>query len=126
MPLSGHRILLVEDELFMALDVKRIVHEAHGEVAAYAASLARALKLADTPNLSLAILDLRLGSNDSLPVAAKLRAAGVPFIFHTASTAPVLAELWPRVPVVLKPATPGRLASTLVSLGTKRRSYFAA
>ncbi len=126
MPLSGHRILLVEDEFFIALEVTRIVREAHGEVAAHAPSLVRALKLADTPNLSLAILDFRLGSKDSLPVAAKLYAAGVPFIFHTASNIPLLSEIWPRVPIVPKPAAPGRLVSTLVSLVAKTPSYFAA
>ncbi len=126
MPLSGHRILLVEDEFFIALEVKSIVREARGEVAAHAPSLARALKLADTPNLSLAILDFRLGSKDSLPVATKLHAAGVPFIFHTGSNEPILPETWPRVPIVPKAAAPGRLVSTLVSLVAKRPSYFAA
>ncbi|MGO9174270.1 MAG: response regulator [Rhodomicrobium sp.] len=126
MPLNGHRILLVEDEVLIALEVKSIVREAHGEIIAHAPSLPRAMKLADTPNLSLAILDFWLGSKDSLPVAAKLRAAGVPFIFHTASNVPVLSEIWPRVPIVPKPATSGRLVSTLVSLVAKRPSYFAA
>ncbi len=126
MPLNGHRILLVEDELLIAFDLKSIVREARGEVAAHASSLARALKLADTPNLSLAILDFRLGSKDSLPVAAKLHAAGVPFIFHTASAHPAMPEIWPSVPILRKPAAPGRLVSALASLAIKRPSYFAA
>jgi len=126
MPLNGHRILLVEDELLIAFNLESIVREAHGEVAAHAASLAKALKLADAPNLSLAILDFRLGSKDSLPVATKLYAAGVPFIFHTASNVPELLGIWPRVPIVQKPAAPGRLVSALVSLVTKRPSYCAA
>jgi CheY-like chemotaxis protein len=126
MPLSGHRILLVEDDLLIALEVKSIVREAHGEIIAHAPNLPRALKLADTPNLSFAILDFWLGSKDSLPVAAKLRADGVPFIFHTASNVPVLSEIWPRVPIVPKPTTSGRLVSTLVSVVAKRPSYFAA
>ena len=119
MPLSGHRMLLVEDEALIAFDLKNIIREAHGEVVAYAASLPKALKLADTPGLSLAILDFQLGPQNSLPVATKLHAAGVPFIFHTASKAPVLSEIWPGVPILPKPAPLGKLVSTLVSLVAK-------
>ncbi len=116
MPLNGHHILLVEDDFHTAFDVKRIVREAHGEVVAHAASLAKAMKLAATPHLSLAILDFSLGSNNSLRVAAKLRAFGVPFIFHTGSDLSVLSKAWPDVPVVAKPADPDRLVRTLASV----------
>jgi len=119
MPLYGTRILLAEDEAFIAFDIKHIIREAHGEVVAYAANLPKALKLADTPGLSLAILDFQLGPQNSLPVATKLHAAGVPFIFHTASKAPVLSEIWPGVPILPKPALLGKLVSTLVSLVAK-------
>ncbi len=97
MPLNGHRILVVEDEPLIAFDLMSIIRKARGDVAAHAASLTRALVLADTPRLSLAILDFRLGSETSLPVAAKLYAHGVPFIFHTGTRAPILSETWPQV-----------------------------
>ena len=116
MPLHGHRILLVEDEFLTAFYVESIVREAHGEVVAHAATLAKALELAGTPHLSLAILDFQLGSNNSLPVAAKLHAAGVPFIFHTGSDVSVLSKAWPHVPVVAKPAAPNILVRTLARL----------
>src|SRR3974377_1168042 len=60
MPLTGHRVLLVEDEAIIAFDIIGTIREAHGEVVAHAASLAAGLRLADTPNLSSAILDFRL------------------------------------------------------------------
>ncbi len=116
MPLHGQRIFLVEDESIIAFDIRRIIREARGEVVAHAASLAKALLLADTPHLSLAILDFRLGSSNSLPVAAKLHAAGVPFIFHTSGDEPVVSKAWPQVLVVAKPAAPGRLVSALTQL----------
>jgi DNA-binding response OmpR family regulator len=121
MPLTGHRILLVEDEIIVAIDIKSALHAAHGEVAGCAATVAKAMMLADTPGLSLAILDFHLRSENSLPVAAKLRELGVLFIFHTASKLPVLTEIWPRVPIILKPATPGSLVAALVSLMEKRQ-----
>src|SRR5271166_1424827 len=103
MPLNGHRILLVEDEFLTSFYVESIIREARGEVVAHGANLAQAMRLADSPNLSLAILDLCLGSETSLPVAAKLHVAGVPFIFHTGSDVSVLSKAWPHVPIVAKP-----------------------
>jgi len=118
MPLDGHRILLVEDESLIALDLKSIIWKARGSVAAHAANLAQAMTLADTPGLSLAILDFRLGAETSLPVAAKLWAHGVPFLFHTACCSSDVFAAWPQVPVVLKPAAPATLVSALLLLAT--------
>jgi DNA-binding response OmpR family regulator len=125
MPLTGHRILLVEDEALIAMDVKAMIRKANGEVVAYAASLAKALKIVNTPGLSLAVLDFRLGSENSLPVATKLHAAGVPFVFYTGNAANI-PEIWPGVPILPKPADPARLIGTLASLWVKRPSYAAA
>ena len=125
MPLRGHRILLVEDEAIIALDVKAMIRKANGEVIAYAANLAKALELVNTPGLSLAILDFRLGSKNSLPVARKLHAVGVPFVFYTGN-APSIPEIFPGVPILPKPVDPARLISTLASLTIKRPSYAAA
>lgn len=114
MPLKGHHILLVEDEFLIALDLKRILREARGEVA-YAATLAKAMTLADTPGLSLALLDYRLGSKTSLPVSAKLCAIGVPFIFHTGCGLSAVPEAWPQVLVVSKPVVPEKLIHSLLT-----------
>jgi DNA-binding NarL/FixJ family response regulator len=124
MPLVGHRILLVEDEALIALDLKSIIRKARGDVAAHAGSLARAMTLAHTPRLSLAILDFRLGTHTSLPAAAKLHALGVPLIFHTAGVASEISEAWPQVPIVLKPAAPARLISALLSLAADNSNGF--
>ncbi len=115
MPLYGARILLAEDEVLIAIDIKHIIREARGEVVAHAANLPKALTLADTPRLTLAILDFQLGPQNSLPLATKLHAAGVPFIFHTGNAA-CLSEAWPFVPIVPKPAAPQRLVAVLASL----------
>lgn len=120
MPLSGQRILLVEDEAIIAFDMESIICEANGEVVAHAGSLPKALKLANTPDLSLALLDFRLGSENSLPVAKKLHAAGVPFVFYTGN-APCIREFFPDVPIIPKPADPAILINTLASLTIKRR-----
>ncbi len=124
MPLHGQRILVVEDEPLIAFDLKNILRNARGDVAAHAASLARAMVLADTPRLSLAILDFRLGSHTSLPVAAKLFAAGVPFLFHTGCGSRELAAAWPQVPIVVKPSVPAQLINALLLLAPDSARVF--
>ncbi len=116
MPLGGESILVVEDESMVAFDLGCIVHKARGKVAGYATSLSQAMRLAETADLSLAILDYRLGSHTSLPVAAKLYAAGVPFIFHTGCGISELSVAWPLAPIVEKPATPKDLVAAMVAL----------
>lgn len=115
MPLGGQRILVVEDESAVAFDVGFIIRKARGS-AAYAANLSQAMKLAEAPDFSLAVLDFRLGSNTSLPVAARLYAAGIPFIFHTGCGLSELRNAWPNAPIVQKPASAHQLITGLVNL----------
>ena len=55
---------------------------------------------------SFALLDLNLGSENSIPVAMKLRELGVPFIFATGygERAPIPDDL-AAAPVIQKPYT---------------------
>jgi DNA-binding NtrC family response regulator len=113
MPLRGQRILLVEDEYLIALDLMTVITEAHAEVL-HAATLPKAMELADTPGLSLALLDFRLGSEVSLPISAKLCSLGVPFIFHTGCGIPEVCHAWPRAAALSKPADAARIIDKLV------------
>jgi DNA-binding NarL/FixJ family response regulator len=114
--LEGQRILVVEDEAIIAFDIECAIRAALGGIAGHAANLAKAIELANSARPSLAVLDFRLRTETSLPVAAQLYANGVPFLFHTASDFAELAEAWPQVPVVPKPAVPGRLVGALMAL----------
>ena len=87
-----------------------------GEVVARAATLTDAIELAETPGLTLAILDSLLGADDALPVAEKLAENGVPFLFYTGRTFKEIAEAWPNTPIVLKPASEAALVKALASL----------
>jgi len=73
------RVLIVEDEFFIALDIGRQVTDAGFEVAGQASSVAKAL--AAEPGCDVAILDVNLGGGEtSEPVARKLRESGKPFV----------------------------------------------
>ena len=93
--LEGQRVFFVEDEILIALYIEDIILASHGEVVS-ANTLTKGMRLADTPGLSLAVLDFSLGPDNSLPVAAKLDALGVPFLFHTACHQREIPEAWPN------------------------------
>jgi DNA-binding response OmpR family regulator len=76
----GSRVLIVEDEFFIALDIGQQLADAGFEVVGPAPSVAKALKLVAEPGCDVAILDVNLGGETSEPVAHKLREGDKPFV----------------------------------------------
>lgn len=83
-PLSGVRVLIVEDEILQALELKDIVAEYGGEVTAIAYGFDQAIEALDDAEPDCAILDLNLNGNLSFGIAEKLRQRGIPILFCTA------------------------------------------
>lgn len=81
--LAGKRILVVEDEPMISMLIEDILFHLECVVVGPASNLALALNLAENRELDAAILDVRLGSENSFPVADVLKRAGIPFAFAT-------------------------------------------
>jgi len=77
------RILIVEDEMTIALLLEDMVTDLGHQPAALAMRLPQALQLAEKEQLDLAILDVNLDGRLSFPVAEVLERRGVPFLFAT-------------------------------------------
>lgn len=116
--LLGRRILIVEDEAMVALEIDYGVQELGGEVIGPAYSLENAQELVDAhPDIDGAILDVNLGGKDVYPVAHILQLRGVPFLFHTGHGSPVeLMKLFPSAGVYIKPAPVSRLLAQLATM----------
>ncbi len=82
--LSGLTVLIVEDEFLIAVDVQRIVEDAGatGVLLASSTTAARGFLHGDLP-IDIAILDLKLGSGDGLPLAREFRDRRIPFVVAT-------------------------------------------
>jgi CheY-like chemotaxis protein len=81
--LSGRRILVVEDEFLIALDVQDALMELGCTVIGPAATAEQALQIiADTPP-DAAVLDVRLANGDTSPIARSLHERRVPFVVLT-------------------------------------------
>lgn len=103
--LSGLRLLIVEDEMMVAMMVEDILADLGCVVVDVAGTLARGLALATDPQVALdgAILDVNLGGDKVYPVAEALEARGVPFIFATGYGIAGIAESFSHVPALPKP-----------------------
>jgi CheY-like chemotaxis protein len=122
-PLAGIRLLLVEDEAMVAMMLEEMLIDLGCVVVDVAGSLSRGLSLAETAEgLDAAVLDVNLGGEKVYPVAEKLAASGVPFIFSTGYGLAGIAPDFQRFPALAKPFTPKALeAALLTALGRSRR-----
>ena len=99
---STRRILVVEDEPFIAMGLEQLLPKLGYEVVSVASHLRDALAKAEAGGFDLAILDVNLSGELSYRVADLLLSKGLPFIFCTAY-ADVAFGRYAQVPVLQKP-----------------------
>lgn len=114
--LRGRRVLVVEDEPFVAMDVEASLAAAGCIVVGPAPSIERALALVAGEALDAAVLDVNLGGRSVEAVADALAARGVPFVFATGYGREALPARHGGAPVLGKPVAPARLVATLAAL----------
>lgn len=113
--LRGARILICEDEPFIALDLAMSVRDADGIVAGPAASVWQAKPLLDG-TIAAAILDVHLVDGDITPIAEYLLQHEVPVVFQTAVGLPrALQEKYPGLTVFQKPTASHKLVEAIAA-----------
>jgi DNA-binding NtrC family response regulator len=115
--LRGRRVLIVEDELLVAMELESLLEDQGCAVVGPVPTVDRALALLDRERPDAAILDINLDGETAVPVAAALTAQGVPFLLATGygnaqSLEPVLKD----APRVDKPVSYDRLVRTLARI----------
>ena len=110
------RMLVVEDEVLVAMMIEDSLASMGVEVAGVAGTLEEALKRANEGGFDCALLDVHLRGRDIYPVAEVLAAKGVPFIFATGYGQGMLPEKWRDRPVLQKPFVGVELEHVLASL----------
>jgi DNA-binding LytR/AlgR family response regulator len=90
--LAGRRILIVEDEFLLAMELELLVLRRGCLVLGPASSVAHALALIDGDRPDAALLDVNLKGERATPIAAALIARGVPFVLITGYSRPQLSE----------------------------------
>ncbi len=113
-PLSGRRVLIVEDDYFLAEDLKAELESKGAEVVGPAGRVSDALALlANAERLDGAVLDVNLGGEMAYPIADALRAKEIPFVFVTGYDARFIPAAYADVTRCEKPVDPARVASIL-------------
>ncbi len=109
------RVLIVEDEFFIALDIGEQLADAGFEVVGPAPSVAKALRLVAEPGCDVAVLDVNLGSETSELVAQKLRESEKPFIVLSGYAGDARRPWFGDAPVLSKPLRMADLVAVLRS-----------
>jgi CheY-like chemotaxis protein len=113
-PLSiSRRVLVVDDERLICMLVESILTDAGYEVTT-ANSIPEALASVEAGQIDLAILDLNLKGTKAYPVADRLTAAGIPFLFATGS-GPDASEFGDQ-PRIAKPFNEAELLAAVAAL----------
>jgi CheY-like chemotaxis protein len=112
----SRRVLIVEDEILVAMMIEDALTDLGLEVAGTAGTIEEALAAAGTEGFDCAILDVHLHGKDVYPVADALAARGVPFAFATGYGQGTLPERYRSRPNLPKPFTSQDLERILAKI----------
>ncbi|MCV9941436.1 MULTISPECIES: HWE histidine kinase domain-containing protein [unclassified Rhizobium] len=120
-PLSGLNVLLVENNLIIAMDGEDILRRLGAEVAT-APSVTETMEILAGQSFDLALLDVNLGDETSFGIADRLAADGVPFVFATGYGEGIAqANSHSDAPVLQKPYTMEGVTDILARVPLPRR-----
>lgn len=112
--LDGGRVLLLEDEVFIAIAIRKFLAAA-GAIDIFQAHTAEdALDLVKSTDLDAAVLDVSLAGGTSFDVATELTEQGVAIVFHSGQESCEFADAFPKAVFCAKLDGPGLLVEALV------------
>jgi two-component SAPR family response regulator len=114
--LEGRRVLIVEDQYYVATEMRAIVGRLGGVVIGPAKNAETALELLKREAPDVAILDVNLDGRRVYPVAEALRAMGKPFVFATGYESWAVDPRFASTPLVGKPVTAAAITTAIRQL----------
>lgn len=97
------RVLLVEDEYFVAMEVVKALGDEGIATVGPARSVEEALRIIENGPIDAAILDINLRNQPVYPLAEQLEARNVPFVFATGYGEQAIPQRFRHVPRFEKP-----------------------
>ncbi|QDA36165.1 response regulator (plasmid) [Paracoccus liaowanqingii] len=110
------KVLVVEDEMLIAMDMEDMLVEMGFKVIGPAPCLEKGTELACRETIDLAVLDINLAGRDSFPIADILRERGIPFIFASGYGAAGLSDDYADTTTLQKPVEFLQLRAAMSSL----------
>jgi DNA-binding response OmpR family regulator len=116
-PFAGQRILIVEDEYFLADDLRRTLGKSGAEVLGPVPTVDQGLLVVDTSErIDLAVLDVHLHGENAFAISAALRRRGIPFLFATGYGDAEIPSEYRDVPRLEKPFEYAALIAALEAM----------
>jgi len=123
---AGCRVLVVEDEALVAMQIEGALAAAGCTVVGPAARVSDGLDLAGRGAIDAALLDIDVAGERSFPVAERLAERGVPFAFCTGyEDAELIPERFRDAPVLPKPFAAPQILAAVERLASARRGSSA-
>lgn len=110
------RVLIVEDDFFIAYDLKNQLEAAGLTVVGTAGTIPQATEIIENESVDIAVLDINLNGTSSLPIAQQLVLARKPFLFLSGNDATVLPPEFSKYQVHTKPVLIDQLVEQLNDL----------
>jgi DNA-binding response OmpR family regulator len=116
-PLRGARVLVVEDDAIVLMELEAILQDAGAETVACCRNVKDGLTAVDENPPAAAILDVNIGQRTIAPVALRLTHYGTPFLFYVGEVQneSTLSE-WPGHVVLIKPERPDAIIAAVAHL----------
>ena len=115
--LAGLRILVVEDELMVAMEIEDALRQWKCEIIGPVPTIELAMAAVQQHTLDGALLDSNLNGRVITPVAEELSARAVPFIMVTGyATSTLDVEMVRTAPRIIKPFADKQLAETMMGV----------
>lgn len=111
----GTRILIVEDQPFVAFAATDMIEGLGGIVVEVAATVEQGIEACARGEFEIALLDIDLDGRSSAPIAAALAAGGKPFLLTTGFDGRKI-EGFENVPLLVKPYIQSQLGRGLAAL----------
>lgn len=115
----GLNVMVVEDEAIVSFMIEDMLLDRGCAAVWHASNVDGALGLLGTRQPDLAVLDVNLGGELVFPVAKRLEAAGIPFVFATGYGRNGILKDWAHHAIVHKPYDGNTLAEALAALVAK-------
>jgi DNA-binding response OmpR family regulator len=110
------RVLVVEDEAILAIDIAGQLSDAGFETVGPATCVAVALKLINEEGCDAAVLDFNLRDETAEPIACELQARGTPFLFLSGISKERLPQWCSDTVLLPKPVRPDAMLVALRQL----------
>lgn len=118
--LTGYRILVVEDEYYIATDAAKALHGAGAEVLGPCRSEEAARGEISARRPDAVLLDINLGGGPSFKLAEALKDSGIPFVFVTGYDQGMIPTEFSGIERLEKPVQLRQIVGAISKLLTKR------